>query len=114
MVYYGKGKGRWMNTPIKPHAYVPDIAEAAGDCAVCGHAASSQIHRTPVRTPTDADPLPTRADSSWSTRAALRKLVQAGRHLLDDHQCDAHGYEEVRSAIKAAEAALSEAVRCER
>jgi HTH-type transcriptional regulator, competence development regulator len=38
------GAGLLARDPIMPHAYVPD-AMAMGDCAVCGHVASDEIHK---------------------------------------------------------------------
>ncbi len=37
----------------------------------------------------------------WPLQDILRRLCRAGQHLLTDHDCDAHGYEEVRVAIRA-------------
>lgn len=35
---------------VSPHEYFPDLsADAMGDCAVCGHVASSPIHIAPVK-----------------------------------------------------------------
>lgn len=35
---------------------------------------------------------------SWPLHDVLAKLIEATQHLLDQHGCDAHGYEEFRHA----------------
>lgn len=41
-------------------------------------------------------------DDPWPTVDVLRKLTDAGEHLLRDHDCDAHGYEEIANAVRVA------------
>lgn len=38
----------------------------------------------------------------WPLVDVIRRLGDAAEHLLQDHACDAHGYEELRPAIEAA------------
>ena len=38
----------------------------------------------------------------WNIDSVLARLVEAAEHLLDDHNCDGHGHEEVRYAAEAA------------
>ena len=47
-------------------------------------------------------------EEEWSLPATLARLAGAANHLLRDHDCDAHGYEGVISALRAAEAWLKE------
>ena len=35
----------------------------------------------------------------WPGKGITEALVEAAIHLLDDHDCDMHGHEEVRAAI---------------
>jgi len=35
-------------------------------------------------------------------RDVIKKLVEAAEHLLHDHNCDAHGYEETMQAVAVA------------
>jgi hypothetical protein len=49
-----------------------------------------------------------RLGNEWSLPATLARLAGAANHLLRDHDCDAHGYEGVTSALRAAEAWLNE------
>ena len=49
-----------------------------------------------------------RISEEWSLPATLARLAGAANHLLRDHDCDAHGYEGVTSALRAAEAWLQE------
>jgi hypothetical protein len=44
-----------------------------------------------------------RLDKPWPLVDTVVILARAAKHLLDDHDCDLHGHEEVRSAIEAAE-----------
>jgi hypothetical protein len=39
----------------------------------------------------------------WPPRDVIGRLVDAAKHLLNDHNCDAHGYEEVIESVRAAE-----------
>ena len=39
-------------------------------------------------------------DDPWPTIDVLRKLVEAGEHLLRDHSCDVHGWEEIERACR--------------
>jgi len=43
-----------------------------------------------------------RMDQPWSLTSVLKRLADAADHLLDAHDCDAHGYEEVGAARDAA------------
>lgn len=43
-------------------------------------------------------------DHPWSVLDVLSKLADAAEHLRDVHDCDAHGYEEVKAAAEAARA----------
>jgi len=45
-------------------------------------------------------------DTSWPLRDVLRRLADGADHLLKDHSCDAHGYEELGSARDAARSIL--------
>lgn len=44
---------------------------------------------------------------SWPTRDVLAKLAAAARHLLADHDCDNHGWEQVDQAVRAADAIVA-------
>jgi hypothetical protein len=46
--------------------------------------------------------------SPWPPHDVVRKLVEAADHLLNDHNCDAHGYEGVMQARDRARKWLSE------
>jgi hypothetical protein len=46
-------------------------------------------------------------DTPWPLRDVLTKLIDATEHLLDDHDCDAHGHEEYRAAAKAGKGLLA-------
>ena len=48
-----------------------------------------------------ADPL-TGTGTPWPLRDVLLKLADAAEHLREVHDCDAHGYEEVMEAARAA------------
>lgn len=37
----------------------------------------------------------------WPLKDVLRKLVEWSEHLLNNHNCDCHGYEELQAAISA-------------
>jgi hypothetical protein len=41
-------------------------------------------------------------DTAWPSRDVVAKLCDAVDHLLHDHSCDAHGYEEVGTALRVA------------
>ena len=43
-----------------------------------------------------------RMSEVWSLRQIVARLADATAHLLDDHDCDAHGHEEARYAHDAA------------
>ena len=47
-------------------------------------------------------------DDPWPTFEVLRKLAEAGEHLLRDHDCDVHGWEEIDTAVKLARKRLAE------
>ncbi len=38
-------------------------------------------------------------DQPWPLAAVLERLIDAAKHLRDDHDCDRHGYEEDHEAI---------------
>lgn len=42
------------------------------------------------------------SDQAWPLRDVLKILAGAAEHLLKDHDCDAHGYENVDEAVKRA------------
>lgn len=46
-------------------------------------------------------------DSPWPPVDVVRKLVEATEHLLQDHSCDTHGYEEMNCAVEEAKKWLS-------
>lgn len=46
-----------------------------------------------------------RFDQPWSLLAIFSKLMEATRHLLDDHDCDAYGHEAFAVALKESSAA---------
>jgi len=46
-------------------------------------------------------------DTPWPITDVLAKLSDAADHLLRDHACDQHGYEDVAAARDAARAALA-------
>jgi|GEM_PF-4536728 len=46
-------------------------------------------------------------DQPWPLRDVVARLVEAAEHLHSDHQCDAHGYEEVMEAVSVARRYLS-------
>lgn len=50
---------------------------------------------------------------SWSLRDALSKLCEAADHLLRDHSCDVHGYEEIGAATRAGREYLVQSDRAE-
>jgi hypothetical protein len=35
------------------------------------------------------------ADTAWPLRDVLARLADAADHLLNDHDCDTHGHEEI-------------------
>lgn len=41
-------------------------------------------------------------DTPWPVVDVLEKLASAAEHLLNDHDCDGHGWEEIGAAVKAA------------
>jgi hypothetical protein len=45
--------------------------------------------------------------TAWPLHSVLARLAEAGEHLLDEHDCDGHGHEEVRFAVDAARAMLA-------
>jgi len=46
-------------------------------------------------------------DDPWPTFEVLRKLADAGEHLLRDHDCDVHGWEEIDTAVRIARERLA-------
>ena len=42
------------------------------------------------------------SNTPWPLRDVLKTLADAAEHLLKDHDCDAHGYENVDEAVKLA------------
>lgn len=48
------------------------------------------------------EPLILGGDTPWPLDDVLERLADAAEHLLDAHSCDAHGYEKVQHAAKAA------------
>jgi hypothetical protein len=38
-------------------------------------------------------------DQPWPLYDVVAKLIEATEHLLNDHSCDRHGYEEFRTAV---------------
>lgn len=51
---------------------------------------------------------PKRSGDTWPVRDMLRKLADAADHLLLDHDCDAHGYEQVSTCVIKAREYLEE------
>jgi uncharacterized alpha-E superfamily protein len=41
-------------------------------------------------------------DQPWNVVSCLSRLADAAEHLLRDHDCDQHGWEEANAAMKAA------------
>jgi len=47
-----------------------------------------------------------RDDTPWSLETTLQTLADAADHLMRDHDCDAHGHEQVIEAVASARAML--------
>jgi hypothetical protein len=46
-------------------------------------------------------------DTPWPFTEVLRRLAEAGEHLLGEHSCDTHGHEGIRDACNAARRILA-------
>jgi hypothetical protein len=46
-------------------------------------------------------------DTPWPINEILQKLIEATDHLLNDHNCDHHGYEQYQQAANAGRQILS-------
>lgn len=92
----------WLFTHQKKGRYVK--GEGASDLIALRecYRAADQIRETRL------SDLPQSNDRPWPIRDVIAKLANAAGHLLKDHSCDGHGYEEIDHARNAAMAFLQD------